>query len=66
MMLLRRFAEFLRGNTAKSKTIYVRNVFRLGKFPNTRRFTGGILIRRIGWLNSARRLGIGQDKEILE
>ena len=66
MMWLLRFAGCLTKNISKNKELYVRNLFRLNKDSNPPSVMRGIYIRRYGWLGSARRVGVGQDREVVE
>ena len=68
MMWLLRFAVCLFGNTAKKprREIYVGTLFRDGKNHRGNKPSRGLYIRRYGWLGSARRVGVGQDREVVE
>ena len=66
MMWLLRFAECLSKNINKNKELYVRNLFRLNKADRPTWLGRGVYIRRYGWLGSARRVGVGQDREVCE
>ena len=66
MMWLLRFAGCLTKNISKNKELYVRNLFRLNKAGDSPSLSRGIYIRRYGWLGSARRVSVGQDREVIQ
>ena len=66
MMWSRQFVGCLTKNINKNKELYVRNLFRLNKNKYSASLGRGIYIRRYGWLGSARRVGVGQDREVVE
>ena len=66
MMWLLRFVGCLTKNINKNKELYVRNLFRLNKADRPTWLGRGVYIRRYGWLGSARRVGVGQDREVCE
>ena len=65
-MWLLQFVGCLTKNITKNKELYVRNLFRLNKTDHSTILGRGIYIRRYGWLGSARRVGVGQDREVVE
>lgn len=65
-MWLLRFVGCLTKNISKQKELYVRNLFRSNKAGGSPSLMRGIYIRRYGWLGSSRRVGVGQDREVLE
>ena len=63
MMWLRQFVGCLSKNINKNKELYVGNLFRLNKTDRPTWLGRGVYIRRIGWLGSARRVAVGQNRK---
>ena len=59
--------SLMRGRRGRSllshKQIYARNLFRFGKMDRPYRPSGGLYIRRYGWLGATRWLVVGQDRK---